>query len=154
MLAALRTMGRDNARTPMQWDATKHAGFTDGEPWMAVNPNHTEVNAEAAVADPDSVFHYYRRLIELRKAEPAVAHGDFTMLLADDPVVYAFTRRLGDTELLVVANFSGDAVKPESRSTPSGRPPSCCSATWPTVSGPELAPWEARVHRRKVAALS
>ena len=103
-------MSRDNARTPMQWDDTEHAGFTDGEPWIAVNPNHTEVNAAAAVADPDSVFHHYRRLIELRKSEPAVAHGDFTMLLADDPVVYAFTRRLGDTELLVVANFSGDPV--------------------------------------------
>ena len=112
VLGALRTMGRDNARTPMQWDATSHAGFTDGEPWMAVNPNHTEVNAEAAVADPDSVFHHYRRLIELRKTEPTVAHGDLTMLLADDPVVYAYTRRLGDTELLVVANFSGDPRAP------------------------------------------
>ena len=88
-------MSRDNARTPMQWDAAPHAGFTTGTPWIAVNPNHTEINAEAARADPDSVFHHYRRLIELRHAEPVVAHGDFTMLLPDDERVYAFTRRLG-----------------------------------------------------------
>ena len=109
VLAGLRTMGRDNARTPMQWDASEHAGFTSGEPWIPVNPNFTEINAEAAVADPDSVFHHYRRLIELRHDEPVVAHGDFTMLLPDDERVYAFTRRLGDVELLVLGNFTGDS---------------------------------------------
>jgi oligo-1,6-glucosidase len=108
VMAGLRAMGRDNARTPMQWDASEQAGFTTGIPWIPVNPNHTEINAAAAVADPDSVFHHYRRLIELRHAEPAVVHGDFTMLLEDDPRVYAFTRRLGETELLVVANFSSE----------------------------------------------
>ena len=87
-------MGRDNARTPMQWDAGPHAGFTTGEPWLGVNPNHVEINAEAARADPDSVFHHYRQLIELRHALPVVAHGDFTMLLEDDERVYAFTRAL------------------------------------------------------------
>ena len=81
VLATLRKMSRDNARTPMQWDASEHAGFTSGEPWIPVNPNHAEINADAAVADLDSVFHHYRRLIELRHTEPVVAHGDFTMLL-------------------------------------------------------------------------
>src|SRR5215203_6105630 len=108
VLAAMRPMSRDNARTPMQWDGSQHAGFTTGEPWLAVNPNHAEINAQAAIDDPESVFHHYRRLIELRHTEPAVVDGDFTMLLEDDPRVYAFTRRLGDTELLVVANFSGE----------------------------------------------
>src|SRR3712207_4755259 len=70
VLAGLRAMSRDNARTPMQWDATEHAGFTAGTPWLAVNPNHREINAQAAAADPDSVFHHYRRLIELRHTEP------------------------------------------------------------------------------------
>jgi oligo-1,6-glucosidase len=106
-------MSRDNARTPMQWDDSPPAGFTTGEPWIPVNPNHTEINAREAVADPGSVFHHYRRLIELRHEEPAVAHGDFTMLLADDPQVYAYTRRLGDTELLVVANVSGEPASAE-----------------------------------------
>jgi oligo-1,6-glucosidase len=108
VLAALRTMSRDNARTPMQWDASRHAGFTAGEPWIPVNPNHAEVNATAQADDPDSVFHHYRRLIELRHTEPVVAHGRFEMLLPDDERVYAFTRTLGDDQLLVLGNFSGE----------------------------------------------
>src|SRR5215203_274226 len=113
VLAAIRAMGRDNARTPMQWDHSEHAGFTSGTPWIAVNPNRAEINARAAMADPDSVFHHYRRLIELRHAEPAVAHGDFTMLLSDHEQVYAFTRRYAGTELLVLGNFSGEALSVE-----------------------------------------
>jgi oligo-1,6-glucosidase len=101
-------MSRDNARTPMQWDTSLHAGFTTGAPWIPVNPNYREVNVAAELADPDSVLHHYRRLIELRHTEPVVALGDFTMLLPDDEQVYAFTRRLGDVELLVLGNFSGD----------------------------------------------
>lgn len=107
VLRALRAMGRDNARTPVQWDASDGAGFTDGEPWIAVNPNHTWLNAAAQYDDPDSVFHHYRRLLELRHTRAVVALGDFTMLLADHPHVYAFERRLGDTRLLVLANLHG-----------------------------------------------
>jgi oligo-1,6-glucosidase len=110
VLAALRKMGRDNARTPMQWDAGRHAGFTTGHPWLGVNPNHAWINAEAALADEDSVFHHYRRLIALRHELPVIAEGDFTMLLADDERVYAFTRALDGVSLLVVGNFSGDAT--------------------------------------------
>jgi oligo-1,6-glucosidase len=138
-------MSRDNGRTPMQWDASPHAGFTAGTPWIAVNPNHDEINAAAAVADPESVFHHYRRLIELRHTEPVVAHGDFTMLLEDDERIYAFARRLDSTELLVVANFSGDAIDYD----------------WPDDElllgncphlGPGLQPWEARIYRRTSTA--
>jgi oligo-1,6-glucosidase len=113
VLAALCSRSRDNARTPVQWDASEHAGFTTGTPWIAVNPNADQVNAEAAVADPRSVYAHYRRLVELRHNEPVVAHGDFTMLLWDDPHVYAFTRRLDDVELLVLGNFSGETVMPD-----------------------------------------
>src|ERR1044071_6949469 len=66
VLTVLRARGRDNARTPMQWDDSAHAGFTPGTPWLAVNPNHKEINAAAAAADPESLYHFYRRLIELR----------------------------------------------------------------------------------------
>jgi oligo-1,6-glucosidase len=111
VLTVLRARGRDNARTPMQWDDSPQAGFTTGTPWLAVNPNHTEINAAAAVADPDSVYHHYRKLIELRHTEPAVVHGDFTMLLPHDERLYAFTRRLDQTELLVIGNFSDETVK-------------------------------------------
>jgi oligo-1,6-glucosidase len=108
VLRALRTMGRDNARTPVQWDAGPHAGFTTGEPWLPVNPNHLEINAEAERANPDSVFHHYRRIIELRHTLPVIADGDFTMLLADEERVYAYVRSLDGIELLVLGNFSGD----------------------------------------------
>ena len=109
-LATLRPTTRDNARTPVQWDASPHAGFTTGEPWLAVNPNHVEVNAAAQREDPHSVLAHYRRLIALRHTEPVVAHGDFTMLLPAHPGVYAFTRRHEDVELLVLGNFSGEPV--------------------------------------------
>ena len=104
-------MGRDNARTPMQWDAGPQAGFTTGTPWIDVNPDHESVNAAAQVGVEGSVFEHYRRLVALRHDEPVVALGDFTMLLPDHPTVYAFTRRLGDDELLVLGNFSGEQVE-------------------------------------------
>jgi oligo-1,6-glucosidase len=150
VLAAMRLVSRDNARTPMQWDASEHAGFTAGTPWLAVNPNHTEINVEAARADPDSVLHHYRRLIELRHTEPAVALGDFTMHMADDERVYAFTRRLGDVELFVLGNFSGaDAPAPEAAEW------AACELlvrNYDPPATPEahgaLRPWETRVYRR------
>ena len=121
-------VSRDNARTPMQWDASPQAGFTTGTPWMAVNPNYPEINAAAAVDDPDSVFHHYRA------ADRAAAHraGGGPRRLhhaaaATTSGVYAFTRRLGDAELLVLGNFSGGTVRP--RSTAPGKMPDRCSAT-------------------------
>lgn len=149
VLASLRAMGRDNARTPMQWDASPHAGFTSGTPWLAVHPDHATVNAEAALADPDSVFHHYRRLIALRKSEPAVALGDFTMLLPDDPVVYAFTRRLDDVELLCVANFSGAPARPEVPGWDDWLGADLLIGNVAASTGPVLEAWEARVLRRR-----
>jgi oligo-1,6-glucosidase len=98
---------RDNARTPMQWDDSANAGFTTGTPWIAVNPNAATINARAARADERSVFHHYRRLIELRHTSAVVVDGDFTMVLAEHPHVYAFTRSLGAETWLVLGNFSG-----------------------------------------------
>jgi oligo-1,6-glucosidase len=152
VLAALRTMSRDNARTPMQWDGSEHAGFTTGTPWIAVNPNHAEINAELARADPGSVFDHYRRLIELRRSDPVVALGDFTMLLADHERVYAFTRRLGDAELLVLGNFGGEPVTIAVPGAERWRGAELVLGNTPDPAplGAELtlAPWEARVHRR------
>ena len=143
---ALLAMGRDNARTPMQWDAAEHAGFTTGTPWLAVNPNHVEINAEAAAADPDSVFHHYRRLIELRHTEPVVAHGGFHMLLEDDERVYAFTRRLDDVELLVLGNFSGETVTADVPGDWSGADV-LVGANLKGSDPFRLEPWEGRVLR-------
>ena len=98
--------GRDNARTPMQWTAGENAGFTTGKPWLPVNPNYTRINAESALADPDSVFHYYRRLIELRKTIPEFRDGSFTLLCPEDEQVFAYTRDTLTGHMLVVCNFS------------------------------------------------
>ncbi|GGN60885.1 glucohydrolase [Actinoplanes lobatus] len=148
VLTVLRARGRDNARTPMQWDDSPHGGFTTGTPWLPVNPNHAEINAKAQRADPDSVFHYYRRLIELRKTEPAVAGGDFTMLLPHDERVYAFTRRLGSTELLVIGNFSG--VEAHAAIDGWDGAELLLTNLEPPAGGLHLAPWQAVVYRRSV----
>ncbi|WP_029288241.1 alpha-glucosidase [Cellulomonas sp. HZM] len=108
VMHGIRAMGRDNARTPVQWDGSAQAGFTTGEPWLAVNPNHSWLNAAAQRDDPGSVLHHYRRLIELRHTLPVVADGDFRMLLAEHPHVYAYERTLDGTRLLVAANLSGE----------------------------------------------
>jgi len=153
VLAGLRTMGRDNARTPVQWDDSPHAGFSTAEPWIPVNPNYVEINAASAEADTESVFHHYRRLIELRHTEPVVAHGDFTMLLPNDDRVYAFTRRLDDDELLVVANLSGDATTVDAAQLPGwGGTEVLVTTVCGQPAGRDvgcLEPWEARVHRRR-----
>ncbi len=135
----------------MQWDASPHAGFTSGTPWLPVNPDHTEVNAEAATADDHSVFHHYRRLIELRHTEPVVAHGDFTMLLPDDETVYAFTRSLDDVELLVAANFSGEQVRADLDLTDWADAELLLGNVAPAAMpwDGSLGPWEARILRRR-----
>lgn len=97
---------RDNARTPMQWDDSPNAGFTAGTPWINVNPNYTEINAKAELADPDSVFHYYRRLIELRKTYPVVVYGKYELLMPEDESLFVYTRTLDKEQLLVVCNFT------------------------------------------------
>ena len=111
VLRSIRAKGRDNARTPVQWDAGAQAGFTTGEPWVAVNPNFTEINAAAQVDDPDSVFAHYARLIALRHDDASVALGEFRLLLPDHETVWAFTRTRGDDQLLVLANLSREAVE-------------------------------------------
>ena len=113
LIAAMGRMSRDHARTPMQWDGSPGAGFTTGDPWIAINPDHVDVNAAAQVDDPDSVFEHHRRLIELRHTEPVVTTGNFELLLPEHPTVWAFLRRGQDAELLVAANLSADTVEVE-----------------------------------------
>jgi oligo-1,6-glucosidase len=110
LLVAMNRMSRDQGRTPVQWDASAGAGFTSGTPWIAVNPDHVDVNAAAQVGDADSVFEHYRRLIALRHTDPVVTDGEFELLLPEHPAIWAFVRRGRDAELLVAANFSADPV--------------------------------------------
>ena len=95
----------------MQWDDTANAGFTTGTPWIGVNPNYVEINARAEQKDPNSVFHFYRRLIWLRKKYPVFTEGDFALLMEEDEQIFAYTRTYGETKLLVCANFSGQPAE-------------------------------------------
>lgn len=111
VMASIYAKGRDNARTPMQWDESRHAGFTKGTPWIAVNPNYREINAAREMADPDSVFRYYQKLIRLRKEYPVFADGVFSLLLEEDEQIFAYTRTDEESELLVWANFTDRPAK-------------------------------------------
>ena len=107
-LAGLAKISRDNARTPMQWDAGPNAGFTTGDPWLPVNPNHTWLNAAAQTEARDSVFAHYQALIRLRHELPILVDGDFTPLMDDDPQLWAYTRITPTGRLLVIANCGRD----------------------------------------------
>ncbi|GAA2541212.1 alpha-glucosidase [Winogradskya consettensis] len=151
VLTVLRARSRDNARTPMQWDASPNGGFTTGTPWLAANPNHVEINAAAATKDPDSVYHFYRRLIELRHEEPAVIYGDFTMLMPEDERLYAFTRRHGTTELLVIGNFTGQPARAEIPDADAWSAAELLLTNAPAPTGLLLEPWQAVIYRRTVS---
>ena len=106
IMESIYARGRDNARTPMQWNAEANAGFTTGTPWMKVNPNYTEINAEAELANENSVFHYYKKLIRLRKEHLVFVNGEFDLLMEEDEQIFAYTRTNADTKILVCVNFS------------------------------------------------
>ena len=106
MMRYIRCKGRDNARTPVQWDDSDNAGFTTGEPWIDVNPNFKEINAKEQMAREDSVFHYYQKLIKLRHEKDIIVYGEYKLLFANHPSLYVYSRTLGEEKLLVVCNFS------------------------------------------------
>ncbi len=109
MMRYLCCKSRDNARTPMQWNDEKNAGFTEGAPWIMVNPNYPKINAKEQLSRETSVFHYYQKLIRLRKEHEIIVYGNYTLLLPEDPALYVYTRELDGEKLLVVCNFSDQA---------------------------------------------
>ena len=110
----VRSKGRDNARTPMQWDASPNGGFTGGAPWIMVNPNVQEINVAAALRDPDSVLHYYRALLALRRERDVLRYGDFSLLLQEHPQVFAYARTFEGQQIRIYCNFTDrDAPLPE-----------------------------------------
>ena len=140
VMESIYAKGRDNARTPMQWTAGENAGFTTGKPWLPVNPNHRVINAEAAVADPDSVFHHYRKLIELRKEYDVLRDGSFTLLDSRDEKVFAYTRDTRMGHLLVVCNFTaGEAAFAMPEAFEKAR---CLIGNYPAL-GDRLKPYQA-----------
>ncbi|MDT3763288.1 glycoside hydrolase family 13 protein [Priestia filamentosa] len=97
--------GRDNSRTPMQWDRTENAGFSEGTPWIKVNENYKNINVEKALDDPHSLYHYYKKLISLRKEKEVLVYGDYHLILEEDDKIYAYTRTLGEEKVLVMVNL-------------------------------------------------
>lgn len=110
MFAYISRKGRDNARTPMQWDDSPQAGFTTGTPWIAVNPNYKEVNAKEQLAREDSVFHYYQKLIRLRRQHDIIVYGDYELLLPESEELYVYVRSYEGKELLVVCSFAREEI--------------------------------------------
>ena len=156
VLAALRRKSRDNARTPMQWTAGAHAGFTDGEPWIPVNPDHTTVNAQAQRDDPHSVYAWYRALIRLRHEEPVVVHGDFRLLHPDHPSLYALARTFQGRRVAVYANLGGEPIEVEHdpADDPDHGPDGGAEVVLVNVgagAGTTYEPWEVRILRSGAA---
>ncbi|WP_458735217.1 glycoside hydrolase family 13 protein [Zobellella taiwanensis] len=148
ILAQLSRTGRDNSRTPMQWEAGPRAGFTSGQPWLKVNPNVEAVNVAAQQGDPDSVLGFYRALIRLRKDSPALIYGRYQLLLAEHPQVYAYSRTLGEDRWLVLVNLSGEPAAFGALEAPvRGLTPQLANYPPATETEETLRPFEARVYR-------
>ena len=145
IMAGLAVRSRDNARTPMQWDDTHQAGFSQGVPWLSVNPNYVVVNAKAERRDPASVFHHHRRLIALRHEQPVLAEGRFELLLGDDPQLWVVRRTLGEQTLLLVANCSSRPATVPDGSLPALDSAQLLLTTHGDRRDADLAPWESRM---------
>jgi oligo-1,6-glucosidase len=149
VLHSLSVKSRDNARSPMQWDATSQAGFSEGIPWLSVNPNYVNINAADALADPNSVLRHFQKLIKLRHDHPVLVEGRFELLLPDHEQIWAVTRTLGDQLLLMVANCSSAPTTIPAGSLPDVSAAQLLLATHANSSGADLQPWESRIHLTK-----
>lgn len=155
IMRAIHNKSRDNARTPMQWDATENAGFTTGQPWLKVNSNYMEINVVRAMKDPDSIYHYYKKLIELRKKHKVIVYGEYKLLLPLHEEIYAYTRTLENDQLLVILNFFGQEPVFE---MPEGIDPSGMElliSNFEPKKGEDLTrlklrPYEARVYLKRL----
>ena len=168
VLSGIRFISRDNARTPVQWSDEPHGGFTEGEPWIGVNPNYPRINADSQLGRAGSIFEYYRAVIALRHTEPVISLGEFELLYPEHPTLVAFTRTLGDRQLLVLANFGDGSLDlgelPEDGLPDAGLPDAAVWRTattlidnYPVGAGDGagahnliLLPWQARVLTRRL----
>ena len=145
----MRKTSRDHSRTPMQWDDSPNAGFTTAaKPWLAVNPNYQEINAKQELADQNSIYHYFKQMIELRKKNPAFVYGDYADLDPENPFLFVYTRTLAEDKFLVILNFS---TNPLGYSLPNGLKTgrlmlSNLGGAEEHASTIHLEPWEARVY--------
>lgn len=147
ILRSIYAKGRDNARTPMQWNDEANAGFTTGKPWLPVNPNYTQINAQVALQDPDSVFWYYKKLVELRKSYAVFAQGDFTLLEENHPHLFVYQRCTEKEQILVVCNFAAQEVSWERPDK--WKEAKALIANYPQPAQGVLRPWEAMILYRE-----
>ena len=148
MMGYLKRISRDNARTPMQWDDSKNAGFTTGTPWLKVNSNYPEVNAKAQVNDPDSVFSYYKKLIRLRHENEIIVYGDYELLEAESEETFIYKRNYENEHLMVLCNFTDHEVSVTDAVM--GQIPDGAEkliANYADDMGQTLRPYEAKVYR-------
>ncbi|RXI99969.1 alpha-glucosidase [Anaerobacillus alkaliphilus] len=150
IMNSIYVKGRDNARTPVQWDDSENAGFTTGTPWIEVNPNYKEINAKAVQEDKNSIFYYYQQLIQLRKQHEIIVYGEYDLLLEHDPDIFAYVRTLGDKKLVVVCNFYAQEPTFELPNNLSFSASELIISNYPEVEGTvkkfTLKPYEARVY--------
>lgn len=147
LMAAIHKNSRDNARTPMHWNTSDNAGFTTAKPWLKVNPNYTTINVEQSLEDQNSIFHHYQRLIQLRKTNATLVDGQFELLFADHPQVFAYLRKTDSETLLVVGNLSTERLTlqlPGNVPTESSRVLICSGTSLTEISQQlQLAPYDA-----------
>jgi len=152
IMDAIHKKSRDNNRTPMQWNEEENAGFTDqaAKPWLKINPSSKSINVKQALADPNSVLHYYRKLIQLRKTYPVIVYGNYSLYEADHPQVYAYWRTFGLERLLVMCNFTAETAYLQTDHIASQSPEMLIgnySDATHEQNGVSLRPYEARVYR-------
>lgn len=144
-MKAVQQQGRDNARTPIQWDNSPHAGFTTGTPWLKVNPNYTDINVQAALADKQSIFFFYKQLLAFRKAHKSLIYGDFELFLPDSEDIFAYRRWDEQGDFVVVLNFTS---APKTYELPVDLNNYQMMLSNYQTANEFLLPWEARVYSK------
>ncbi len=147
IMKSIYARSRDNARTPMQWDDSPQAGFTEGTPWLKVNPNYPEINAAGQMKDPQSIYSCYKQLVRLRKEHPVFVDGRFELLARESGQIFAYTRDDGKQRLLVVCNFSGESA--DSGLAEEWKSMELLLGNYPDSQGDRLRPYEARMYLQK-----
>ena len=150
VMESIYAKGRDNARTPIQWNDKENAGFTTGKPWLKLNENYKEINVENALKDKDSIFYHYKKLIEIRRNNETIIYGDYKLLNPEDKSIYAYTRKFNGDNILVVCNFYKEPVEFSFNEEYNGAPEILISNykdSSSDLSNLKLRPYEAIMYR-------
>lgn len=144
--------GRDNSRTPMQWNGTENAGFTTGTPWLKVNPNYADINVKQQMKDPNSILHFYKKLIEVRKEHPVLVHGKYDLILESHEQIYSYTRTMGNELVLVITNLLPEEASYQLPENIRGKMAEVLISNYPTkqqemIDVGILKPYEAKVYK-------